>query len=193
MSNPQLKSVFKRNMLGVMIAYLVAIALGVIAGVWQEQYVMTAAHFISTVFIRLFKFLSIPIICVSIITSLSTLSQNKESGKIFKHTIFYTLLTTILAAALAAVLYIIMHPANVSVSNVTSETVHKIASVSYFDYLQNIVPKENKTLSLSSRPPTFISDSFNRRRGRYCDFETSEQRQSGFNDPALFRAAESFI
>ena len=101
---------------------------------------MTAAHFISTVFIRLFKFLSIPIICVSIITSLSTLSQNKEGGKIFKHTIFYTLLTTILAATLAAALYIIMRPANVSVANVTSETVHKIAGVSYLDYLQSIVP-----------------------------------------------------
>lgn len=190
MSNPQLKSVFKRNMLGVMIAYLVAIALGVIAGVWQEQYVMTAAHFISTVFIRLFKFLSIPIICVSIITSLSTLSQNKESGKIFKHTIFYTLLTTILAAALAAVLYIIMHPANVSVSNVTSETVHKIASVSYFDYLQNIVPDNFVT---PFQTANVLSVLLICRRGRYCDFETSEQRQSGFNDPALFRAAESFI
>lgn len=140
MSTPQLQSAFKRNILGVMIAYLAAIALGVIAGVWQEPYVMTAAHFISTVFIRLFKFLSIPIICVSIITSLSTLSQNKEGGKIFKHTIFYTLLTTILAATLAATLYIIMRPANVSVSNVTSETVHKIAGVSYLDYLQSIVP-----------------------------------------------------
>ena len=78
----------QKGFVGVVVAYFLAIALGILAGIWENHYLMIVVQFISTVFIRLFKFLSIPIICVSIISSLSTLSQNNESAKIFRHTIF---------------------------------------------------------------------------------------------------------
>lgn len=90
----------QKGFVGVVVAYFLAIALGILAGIWENHYLMIVVQFTSTVFIRLFKFLSIPIICVSIIVSLSTLSQSNESGRIFKHTIFYTLSTTILAGGL---------------------------------------------------------------------------------------------
>lgn len=140
MDTKTIKETFRKNIVGIAIAYTLAILIGIAVGVWEQQYLMFGAHFISNIFIRLFKFLSIPIICVSIIYSLSKLSQNNESAKIFKHTIFYTLLTTILAASLAAVLYVLFTPSNVSTTIEQSDVVTKVAGHSYLEYIQNIVP-----------------------------------------------------
>ena len=51
------------------VAYFVAIALGVWVGVWGGDVSNSVAVFFSTVFIKLFKFISIPIISVSIIST----------------------------------------------------------------------------------------------------------------------------
>ncbi len=131
---------FNRHRILVAIAYVVAIVLGIIVGMSAQTHLMLAVDFIATFFIRLFKFLAIPIICVSIISSLSVLSENKESSRIFRRTISYTLLTTILAAAVAAGLYIIFQPANVSDVQTTSDIVAKVSSQSYLDYLKNVIP-----------------------------------------------------
>ena len=130
----------QKGFVGVVVAYFLAIALGILAGIWENHYLMIVVQFTSTVFIRLFKFLSIPIICVSIIVSLSTLSQSNESGRIFKHTIFYTLSTTILAACVAASLYVLFTPANVAVTGSAPDVSNKSGSHSYLDYVESIVP-----------------------------------------------------
>lgn len=140
MTTNSIKPSITKNMKGVVFAYFIAIALGILAGIWEQDFVMKAADFISTVFIRLFKFLSIPIICISIITSLSTLTQHNEGGRIFRHTIVYTLITTILAAGTAAVLYLLFQPANVAIQVAESEKITTMAGNSYIDYLKNIVP-----------------------------------------------------
>lgn len=130
----------QKGFVSVVVAYFLAIALGILAGIWENHYLMIVVQFTSTVFIRLFKFLSIPIICVSIIASLSTLSQSNESGRIFKHTIFYTLSTTILAACVAASLYVLFTPANVAVTGSAPDVSNKSGSHSYLDYVESIVP-----------------------------------------------------
>ena len=122
------------------VAYFAAIALGVIVGVWGCEISRSVASFLSTVFIKLFKFISIPIIAVSIISTLASLSESQDSGRIFKHTIFYTLLTTLLAAGLAAILYVIFSPANVSMPNEAAPEVAGIAKHSYLDYVQSVIP-----------------------------------------------------
>ena len=106
----------QKGFVGVVVAYFLAIALGILAGIWENHYLMIVVQFISTVFIRLFKFLSIPIICVSIISSLSTLSQNNESAKIFETHSILLRLQQILAACVAASLYVLFTPANVAVT-----------------------------------------------------------------------------
>ncbi|WP_279016061.1 cation:dicarboxylate symporter family transporter, partial [Sutterella wadsworthensis] len=98
------------------IFYLIAIVLGIVNGIWGSSATQSFADFIATMFIRLFKFVAIPIIAVSIISTLSSISKSRSSGRIFRHTIFYTLFTTILAATLAAVLYEVFSPGNVSAS-----------------------------------------------------------------------------
>lgn len=118
-------------------AYAVAIILGVMSGLWGGETIHAFADFISSIFIRLFKFISIPIIAVSIIATLASISRSSESGRIFRHTIFYTLLTTVLAAGLAAVLYVVLSPANVSVTNAT---VPQVTEHSYLEYIQSVIP-----------------------------------------------------
>ena len=101
------------------VLYVLAIVLGLINGFYGSAFWIQAGEFISTIFIRLFRFIAVPIIAVSIIATLSQISRNRESGRIFKHSVFYTLLTTILAASLAAVLFEIFAPANVTLSDTT--------------------------------------------------------------------------
>ena len=119
-------------------AYLVAIVLGVCSGLWGGETIHAFADFVSSIFIRLFKFISIPIIAVSIIATLASISRSSESGRIFRHTIFYTLFTTILAATLAAVLYVAMSPANVAMT--AGAIAPQVAEHSYLEYIQSVIP-----------------------------------------------------
>lgn len=98
--------------------------------------------FIATVFTRLFSFIAVPIIAVSLISTLANLSKNSKGGSIFAHTIFYTLLTTILAALLGAVLFAVIKPANVpaALSSSAADVVTKYESLSYLEHIQNIIP-----------------------------------------------------
>ena len=132
----------KRAQILLAACYLVAIVLGLVNGLWGSQFWQTAGQFISDIFIRLFRFIAIPIIAVSIISTLATISRSKESGKIFRHTIFYTLFTTVLAASLAAVLFVLYAPANVALTGTASqpEALANIQGQSYFSYIESVIP-----------------------------------------------------
>lgn len=119
-------------------AYLIAIVFGVLNGLWGPDVFLALADFLGTIFIRLFKFISIPIIAVSIIATLARVSQSSQSGKIFRQTLFYTLFTTVLAASLAAVLYWIFAPENIASNN--AQTIAKVTEHSYLEYVKSIVP-----------------------------------------------------
>ena len=123
-----------------LLLYLVAAVLGVANGLWGGPAGHTAADFISTLFIRLFKFVAVPIIAVSVISTLANLTASGNSGRLFKHTIFYTLLTTVLAATLAAVLYELFAPANVAVTGAAPAAVVNAGGDSYLKYLESVIP-----------------------------------------------------
>ena len=142
MRRPVMTPQQKRAQILLAACYLVAIVLGLVNGLWGSQFWQTAGQFISDIFIRLFRFIAIPIIAVSIISTLATISRSKESGKIFRHTIFYTLLTTVLAASLAAVLFKLYAPANVALTSAAAqpETLANIKGQSYFSYIESVIP-----------------------------------------------------
>lgn len=127
------------------IFYLIAIVLGIVNGIWGSSATQSFADFIATMFIRLFKFVAIPIIAVSIISTLSSISKSRSSGRIFRHTIFYTLFTTILAATLAALLYEVFSPENVSasISGAAAATLSSVANAGgagYLKYIESVIP-----------------------------------------------------
>lgn len=132
---------------GLLIVYLIAVALGAANGIWGGDALHATAGFISTLFIRAFKFVAVPIIAVSIITTLAGVSRNGGSGRIFRHTIGYTLFTTILAATLAAVLYLVMAPENVTLGAAATGSagdalsgMANVGSSGYLHYIETIVP-----------------------------------------------------
>lgn len=123
------------------IFYLIAIVLGIVNGIWGSSATQSFADFIATMFIRLFKFVAIPIIAVSIISTLSSISKSRSSGRIFRHTIF----TTILAATLAALLYEVFSPENVSasISGAAAAPISSVANAGgagYLKYIESVIP-----------------------------------------------------
>lgn len=122
--------------------YIGALIIGAIIGFAGNADVNAVMDFIATVFTRLFSFIAVPIIAVSLISTLANLSKNSKGGTIFVHTIFYTLLTTILAAILGAVLFWFIKPANVpaALSDSAADVVSKYESLSYLEHIQNIIP-----------------------------------------------------
>lgn len=122
--------------------YGIAILLGLANGFYGTELTQHIGDFTSSVFLRLFKFISIPIIAVSIIATLAQLGQNKESGRIFGRTISYTLSTTVIAGSIAAILYWIISPANVqmAIPTETPEVMKNFSANSYLQYVQSIIP-----------------------------------------------------
>lgn len=122
--------------------YIGALIVGALIGFAGNTDINAVMDFIATVFTRLFSFIAVPIIAVSLISTLANLSKNSKGGSIFAHTIFYTLLTTILAALLGAVLFAVIKPANVpaALSSSAADVVTKYESLSYLEHIQNIIP-----------------------------------------------------
>jgi Na+/H+-dicarboxylate symporter len=116
--------------------YLIAIILGYLCGYFD--FALNEANFISEIFIKIFKLLSLPIIVVSLIVSLSKQSSDIELKKIGKQTLVYTIGTTVAAAFIASIVYTIISPSNVKmISNIVS---HDIPIGKYSEYVLNIIP-----------------------------------------------------
>ncbi|MGN0903240.1 MAG: dicarboxylate/amino acid:cation symporter [Succinivibrio sp.] len=122
------------------ILYIGALVLGAILGYLGNQDLNTIFDFIATVFTRLFKFIAVPVIAVSLMTTLAKLSRDSKGGTIFGYTIFYTLLTTILAATLGVVIYTIVSPANVTATAQEAASVGQFESISYLNHFISVIP-----------------------------------------------------
>ena len=124
--------------------WLGALAAGAALGVLGIEWVNTAAGFIATVYTRLFQFIAVPTIALAVTMTLATFGTQKDTGRIFRRTITYTLLTTIAAAAVGMLLYRTISPENLPASviqNSKSTLPSEIeGAASYYDYVIGIVP-----------------------------------------------------
>lgn len=120
------------------IAYLIAIALGILAGSFDIQILKALGLLISDIFIRIFKCISLPIIALSIIVTISSYSFEGSMRKLWKLAILYTLSTTIIAAFISFLLYIIIAPNNI---NVVDNMLEQVSSkTSYLQHVINLIP-----------------------------------------------------
>lgn len=132
----------KDNKKSRLIVWILALVLGGFLGCLGIEKLNALFNLISIVFTRLFQFIAIPTIALAVITTLSELGAKKDTGKIFAHTIFYTLLTTFSAAIVSLVLYNLFPAGNIGItpdSNATAPA-GNLSSVSYLDYLISIIP-----------------------------------------------------
>ncbi|MBQ0052466.1 MAG: dicarboxylate/amino acid:cation symporter [Treponema sp.] len=126
-----------------MIFWVGALVLGAVLGSLHIEAVNNVCGFVASVFTRLFQFTAVPAIAVSVLTTLAMLGGNKETGKIFKRTIFYTLLTTLAASTIAAILFFVISPEALAASAYEGAAVEKIQNMnssSYLDYFLSAIP-----------------------------------------------------
>lgn len=99
--------------------------------------------FVATVFTRLFQFIAMPTIALTVMTTLASLGNKKESTRIFSHALRYTLLTTFASAALGLVLYIAIAPGNLPADYVgrgAADVPQNLGTLSYYDHIVSVVP-----------------------------------------------------
>lgn len=126
-----------------LILWIGALILGAILGALGIEVLNGLMNFVATVYTRLFQLLAVPTIALAVVITLSSLGNQADTGKIFRHAIVYTLLTTIAAAAVGLVLYNIVAPGNLPTDMVlsgTSELPQNLEQTSYYDHILGVIP-----------------------------------------------------
>ena len=67
-----------------MLLWMGALLLGVAAGLPSIAWIDQVMNFIASVYTRLFQLLAVPTIVLAVITTLSSLGAQRESGRIFR-------------------------------------------------------------------------------------------------------------
>lgn len=118
-------------------ALVVGAVLGVLGIAWLDD----VMNFVATVYTRLFQLLAVPTIVLAVITTFATFGS-KGSGRIFGHTLIYTLLTTFAAAAVGALLYVVIAPGNLPAEAISSTTQPSDISpqTSFYDHILSVIP-----------------------------------------------------
>lgn len=135
----KVKSVNKKQI----IVWVAALVLGAILGLVQSEGLQNLVNFIASVYTRLFQFVAVPTIALALMTTLSALGVQKNTGRIFGRTIIYTLLTTFAAAIVGLLLYKIIGPANLPMDLVNggaAEVPQNLSAMSYYDHFLSVVP-----------------------------------------------------
>ena len=120
-----------------------ALLLGAVLGWLGIEWLNSLLDFIATIYTKLFQFVAVPTIALAILTTLSSLGGKKETGRIFLHTISYTLLTTIAAAVVGLVLYLIISPENLPADVVATgqtDVPENLGELTYYDHILSIIP-----------------------------------------------------
>ncbi len=118
--------------------FAAAIILGILNGLYPTQLGLTVAQFLSDVFVRLFKFISVPIIAVTICYTIARLGSARTQKTLWKRTLGYTLTTTLIAAGVGAALYYFFTPANVTATATADAGL--AAQKGYLDYFVSVIP-----------------------------------------------------
>ena len=123
------------------IIWIGALIVGAILGLFGIAWLDEVMNFVATVYTRLFQLLAVPTIVLAVITTFATFGS-KGSGRIFGHTLTYTLLTTCAAAAVGAVLYVLVAPGNLPVETISNDThLSPLTShLSYIDHIISVIP-----------------------------------------------------
>ena len=122
-----------------------ALLIGTLLGLLGIAWVDTATTVVATIYTRLFQLVAVPTIALAVITTLASLSDQREAGRIFLHTISFTLLTTFAAAAIGAVLYVTIAPDNLPaalISGGQEAAGDQLSHTSYLDHLLSLIPSD---------------------------------------------------
>ena len=125
--------------------WLGALVVGTVLGMLGVGWIDSVTNFVATIYTRLFQFVAIPTIALAVTTTLARFGKQKDTGRIFRHTLTYTLLTTVAAAAVGMLLYKFIAPDNLPLDAIQGDTgidsvKQELGDASYMDYIIGIVP-----------------------------------------------------
>ncbi len=133
----------KRKQTRQLVLWIGALFVGAMLGLLHQEWLDNLMTFIATVYTRLFQLVAVPTIVLAVITTLAMFGTQKDTGRIFKHTITYTLLTTFAAAFVGLILYCVIRPGNLPIMLVSSGTADipsGMDNASYYDHILNVIP-----------------------------------------------------
>ena len=127
-----------------LILWIGALVVGTVLGYLGIGWLDGLFQFVASVYTRLFQLVAVPTIALAVVTTLSSLGGRKETGRIFLHTLTYTLLTTVAAAVVGLVLFLTVKPENLPVEVWEKESIgevgEKMEGWTYYDHILNVVP-----------------------------------------------------
>ena len=123
------------------IIWIGALVVGAVLGLLGLGWLNDVMDFVATIYTRLFQLLAVPTIVLAVITTFATFGS-KGSGRIFGHTLLYTLLTTVAAAAIGALLYVVIAPGNLPVEAISQadSAIVDAPQQSYYEHVLSIIP-----------------------------------------------------
>ena len=115
--------------------FFIAIVLGGLAGMTRFPFILTCADCVSSIFMRSLKFISLPLIFLSILATISGFQEKEKVFHLGSKTVKKTLLTTVLSATVALIFFEIIHPVSVQ------KTAHvSVKATSYLEEFIKIFP-----------------------------------------------------
>ena len=128
-----------KNLISTNTAMGIAILLAIIAGYLHIPFIYSIATSVSDVFINLLKLVSVPIIFLSIVSTVSGMDNVEEFKKLGKKVVKYTLMTTFIASVVALLVFLAIDPAR-SVMHVQGLPLVEHDQTGYFTYLLQVIP-----------------------------------------------------
>ncbi len=116
-----------------------SIFLGVITGLLGQELLLKGAEITAALFMNFLKLLSLPIIFLSITSTLSGMKSQLEISNLGRRVFTYTLLTTVIAATVGLVLFFIIQP-SAKISIIEATQIAKAPTDTYLSFLWKIVP-----------------------------------------------------
>lgn len=101
-------------------------------------------NFVASAYTRLFKFIAVPTIALAVATTLASLGAKRSTGRLFLHTIAYTLLTTLAAALVGLGLYVLIAPGNLPADVIAGNTAAALGAApepeTFYEHVLNVIP-----------------------------------------------------
>ncbi|OCA05790.1 dicarboxylate/amino acid:cation symporter [Wolbachia endosymbiont of Trichogramma pretiosum] len=121
------------------LAIFFSILFAIVAYYLNNEVLFEVAKLFSDIFISLLKLISLPLVFLSVVSTISGLKDSIEIKVLLKKTLFYTLLTTIIAAFVSLSFYLFIDPVR---KNFISNTIESVSDSNhnYFSYLKSLIP-----------------------------------------------------
>jgi Na+/H+-dicarboxylate symporter len=119
------------------LATLIALLLGILAGSFSSTYIHELSLSISEIFLKMLKFISLPMIFLAIVSTMTQMKSLSEARFMLRKILKYTIATTLVAATIGLLLFLLVRP-NPLASEATTTSLQPQGS--YLSFLSKIIP-----------------------------------------------------